>query len=194
MANAMEGAECDEGAAQRDDKLQASQATLLSDFVGVWLGHAEDALGNVDPRGALPIYAFPSRSTLIRLEVSQPERVSATLTFGAGEAPPPAEIAPEDRARHGLPAEGVEYPALPVASAFDVERTGEYDEEGRQLALDGKLVLVFSIDEGSSPELHLRFGPEGLVGAFEGLSLINERGFLTRPGSVRLRRAAAGLD
>jgi hypothetical protein len=35
----------------------------------------------------------------------------------------------------------------------------------------------------------LRFAGDGLIGVFDGLNLINERGYLTRPGSVRFRRA-----
>jgi hypothetical protein len=189
MPNAMEGSECDEGAAPRDDKLQASQATFLSDFVGLWLGHAEDALGNLDARGALPIYSFPSSSTRIRLEVWQGEVVTAKLTFGADAAPSPDDSALGSSAEPSVPSEGFEYWADSIASALDAERSKEFDADGKQLALDGKLVLAFSIDDRFSSELHLRFGGEGLVGAFDGLSLINQRGFLTRPGSVRFRRA-----
>jgi hypothetical protein len=190
----MKGSECDDGADQRDDKRQASEAAFLSDFVGLWLGHAEDALGSVDDRGALPIYSFPSGSTRIRLELVQSDRMAAKLTFGADAAPPASDADREHAPEPGLPAEGLEYWAEPIASARDVELSGEQDAEGEQRALDGKLVLAFSIDAGSSSELHLRFGADGLVGVFDGLSLTNERGFLTRPGSVRFRRAMEPSD
>jgi hypothetical protein len=120
--------------------------------------------------------------------------VTAKLTFGADAAPPPADADLGSAAEPGPPREGLEYRADPIASALDAERSDEFDADGKQLALDGKLVLAFSINDRFSSELHLRFGGEGLVGAFDGLSLINERGFLTRPGSVRFRRATQPSD
>jgi hypothetical protein len=192
MPSSSKGAVCEEG--DQGFKLEVPQATFLADFVGLWLGHVEDALGRVDERGALPIYAFPSGSTSMRLVVSQPDRVTATLTFGADEAPQPTDAELGDPREPGILTEGSEYWAEPVASAFDVERAGNDEAEGQQLALDGKLVLAFSIDDANVSELHLRFARDGLVGAFDGLSLVNARGFLTQPGSVSFRRAIEPSD
>jgi hypothetical protein len=199
----------------RQEKLQAPrQATFLSEFAGTWIGHAEDALGAVNRDGALPTYAFPSGSTRILLEVSSPDQVVAQLTFGEGDPPlPPSDPnlgSPLDpdyvcsgygAALSALPpADGFVYSAEPVASALDLERSGADEAAGEQLALDGKLVLAFStscaMGRCSAPfrsELHLRFAGDGLIGAFDGLNLINGRGFLTRPGSVRFRRAENAL-
>jgi hypothetical protein len=204
----------------REEQLPAQrQAKFLSEFVGTWIGQAEDALGNGDSDGALPIYAFPSGSTRILLEVSGPDPVVAELTFGVGEPLPPSDrnVAsppdpdPDPNPDPGLdqdgaessdlpPADGFVYSARPVANALDVERSGADEALAQRLALDGKLVLAFSTADaigGSSStfvsELHLRFAGEDLIGVFDGLSLINERGFLTRPGRVRFRLAASAL-
>lgn len=187
--NAMRSSECDE--TEQEGKLQAPRAALLSDFAGLWLGDMEDALGDLDRHDGLPVYTFPSGSTRVLLEVlelSEPRHVTATLTFGEGE--PPHRAA--SQLSSPLPAEGLVYSAEPIASAFDLEHTGKHDNYAAELALDGKLVLAFSIDDVSVSELHLRFGSVGLVGIFNGLSLVNERGFLTRPGSVRFQRIHDG--
>jgi hypothetical protein len=181
----------------------APQARLASDFLGLWIGQAEDALASVEPRGALPIYAFPSGSERILLEITQADPLRAQLTFG--ERPPPlpatapkreAPLEPDLRGRRDgtrfsalPPAEGFVYSAEPVASALDLERAGEDELDAAQLALDGKLVLAFSTNSSFVSELHVRFASDGLIGVFDGLSLLNARGFLTRPGSVRFRRA-----
>jgi hypothetical protein len=196
--NAMRGSGCEERAAAGDEGQQTPQtpqATLLSDFAGLWQGYTEDALGDVGPDGALPIYSFPSGSTSILLDVSQTDRVSATLTFGAGEQPQ-RETLPSLSGQNGIkaalvPMEGVAYSAEPVASALDVERAAVAEAPGEPLALDGKLELAFSIEEGSVSELYLRFGRDGLLGVFDGVPLLNERGFLTRPGTVRFSNAGA---
>jgi hypothetical protein len=209
----MESAESDCRLDPPQDKLQvARQAKFLSEFVGTWIGHAQDALGRVNPDGTLPTYAFPSGSTRILLEVSNPDQVVAQLTFGAGEPPPPASDAnlgspldSPDLSGCGAdfsalpPADGFVYSAEPVASALDLERSADDDVAGEPLALDGKLVLAFSTSCATGrcnstfvSELYLRFAGEGLIGVFDGLNLINERGFLTRPGSVRFRRATSG--
>jgi hypothetical protein len=187
------------------------QARFLSEFVGTWIGQAEDALGNVNSEGAMPIYAFPSGSTRILLEVSGPDPVVAELTFGVGEPLPPSDrnvaSPPDPRLDQDSaefsdlpPADGFVYSARPFANALDVERSGADEALAQRLALDGKLVLAFSTADaigGASStfvsELHLRFAGEDLIGVFDGLSLINERGFLTRPGRVRFRLAASAL-
>ena len=186
--NAMQMSKCED--TDPEDKLQAAQATFLSDFVGSWLGDAEDALGDMSRDDALPIYAFPSGSTRILLEVSQPDdQLLAKLTFGEGDPAPPTDA----ELSAPTPSEGLAYSAEPIASALDLERAGEDPAKGKQLALDGKLVLSFSIDDVFVSELHVRLGGDVLVGVFDGLSLINERGFLTRPGSVRFRRLPSAL-
>jgi len=179
----------------REAKLQAvRRATFLSDFAGTWIGQAEDALGHVNRHGAQPIYSFPSGSTRIMLEVSSSDPIMAKLTFGEREHP--------SQASELLPAEGFAYSAAPVASALDVERSGQEEAPGEPLALDGKLVLAFSLGEPSASardrdrpqlasELHVRFAGDRLAGVFDGLNLLNERGFLTRPGRVHFRPARA---
>jgi hypothetical protein len=195
LAGAMRGSKCEERVAAGDDEQQAPQATLPSNFAGLWQGQAEDALADLDSDGAPPIYSFPSGSTSILLDVSPTDPVRATLTFGAGERPPldkPPSLSSQNGIRAALPpAEGVVYPAEPVSSALDVERAAVAETSDEPLALDGKLVLAFSIEAGSVSELHLRFGRDGLAGVFDGLPLLNERGFLTRPGRVRFSNAAA---
>jgi hypothetical protein len=206
--------ECEAPDMPREAELQASrQAMLLSDFVGSWIGQVEDALGRVnDPNGALPTYAFPSGSTRILLEVSIFDRVMAELTFGEGDPPSlpsvptlgsplDPDLGEDDAGLSALPpAVGFVYSAEPVASALDLARAGEdsgpNEAAGEPLALDGKLVLAFStscaIGRCSSTfvsELQLRFAGDGLMGVFDGLNLINERGFLTRPGRVRFSQA-----
>jgi hypothetical protein len=180
--NAMRMSECEDPG--QADKLQAPRARFLSDFVGLWLGDAEDALGDVGPDDALPIYAFPSGSTRILLQVARPRQIAATLTFGEGEPPSPTT---DPNLADLSPTEGFAYSAEPITSALDVERSGGDVDLGKQPAADGKLVLAFSIDDVFISELHVRFAGDRLVGVFDGLSLINERGFLTRPGRVRFR-------
>jgi len=208
----MEGSERACPRAPAEERLPAPrEARFLSEFVGSWTGHAEDALGGVNPDGALPTYAFPSGSARILLEVSGPDQVVAQLTFGEGEPPPPpsdpnlgSPLDSDDlQSEYGAglsappPADGFVYSAEPVASALDLERSGADEVAGEQLALDGKLVLAFSTACATGrcsstfvSELHLRFAGDGLTGVFDGLNLINERGFLTRPGRVRFHRAA----
>ena len=183
--DAMRMSECEDTA--QEGKLRAPRAMFLSEFVGRWIGDAEDALGDMSPDAVLPVYTFPSGSTRILLEVSQPDdELMAKLTFG-GALPAP----PTDAERSApTPTEGLAYSAEPIASALDLERSGEDEASGKQLALDGKLVLTFSVDDAFASELHVRIGGDGLVGVFDGLSLLNERGFLTRPGSVRFRPLA----
>lgn len=188
--NAMRMSECEE--TSQEGKLQAPRAAFLSDFVGLWLGNAEDALGEPSHADMLPIYAFPSGSTRILLEVTQADPISAKLTFGEDE--PPAPLAHPNLGAPALPVEGFAYSAEPITNAFDVERSGRDSDQGKALAPDGKLTLAFSIDAVSLSELHARFASDGLVAAFDGLSLLNERGFLTRPGSVRFRRLAGAAE
>jgi len=187
------------------DERDAPQASYASDFVGLWIGQAEDALPSDEVETALPIYAFPSGSTRILLEVTRADSPLARLTFGESPTPPsgtnPKRGAVLDSDAHVRrsgtalgalpPSEGQVYSAEPVASALDLERSGEDELEATRLALDGKLVLAFSTRSSFVSELHVRFAGNGLVGVFDGLSLLNARGFLTRPGSVRFRRAAA---
>jgi hypothetical protein len=197
MASAMRRSECAESAAALDDELENPRATLLSDFAGLWLGQTEDALGDIDRSGAPPVYLFPSGSTRILLEVSHTDRFSAQLTFGAGEPgslEPPSRVSRSGAASASPPIEGLPYPAEPIASAIDAEKTAEGEVQGEQLALDGKLVLAFSTDEVFVSELHLRFGGDGLVGVFDGLPLLNERGFQTRPGIVEFSRVTQRSD
>lgn len=209
MSDEMRSSECEERGAPKADDLRRPQASLLSDFVGLWLGQAEDALGDVDEHGALPTYSFPSGSTRILLEVSHAEPITAKLTFGASEPSPPEPGVNANRSGGDFaltPAEGLTYAATPIASAFDMERAAKDGGDGeleivtgghpsaRQLAFDGKLVLAFAIDDQAISELHLRLGGDGLIGVFDGLRLLNERGFETRPGSVRFRRGAEGIE
>jgi hypothetical protein len=67
-------------------------AGLVTDFLGVWIGEAEDPLAlqsNAD--GSPSLYRFPSGSTRIRLEFTQVEGfVTASLAFGGAPPPPPA--------------------------------------------------------------------------------------------------------
>jgi hypothetical protein len=100
-------------------------------------------------------------------EVARRIRILAQLTFGEGE-PPHSLIEPSAQ----LPTEGVAYSAEPVASP-----------------LEGTLVLAFSIRSHSASELYVRSTGDGLVGVFDGLDLVDPRGSLTRPGSVRFRPA-----
>jgi hypothetical protein len=178
------------------EKLQAPRrAAFLSEFVGSWLGHAEDALGDVNVDGTLPIYRFPSGSTRILLEVYDSEQISGELTFGERSTSPSESSAL-------LPGEGLVYPLEPILNSVDIARSGQHGGDSARVAFDGKLVFAFSLDEPPAgtgdrdeprraSELHLRFAGDSLVGVFDGVSLLNERGFLTRPGSVRFRKVSS---
>lgn len=62
----------------------------ISDFIGNWVGTAEDPFGVPDQAGRLSLYHFPSGSTQVRLEVSDDENWPIKLRFGAGGPVPPA--------------------------------------------------------------------------------------------------------
>lgn len=60
--------------------------TPIAPFGGLWIGQAENPLA---PAGADRTYHFPSGSTQILLDLTDPEVYYGKLTFGAGETPPP---------------------------------------------------------------------------------------------------------
>lgn len=138
-------------------------AQFLSDFNGVWIGEMEDALAIDD---GVTAYHFPSGSTRVRLEVTDPIG-SSTLTFGDAAPPAPATdpnvgYPPDPSFRFDpatvdgsdvAPTEGFVYSASYIEDSPDVTR---FVEEGGALneggdgplpALDGKLSLSFFADQ-----------------------------------------------
>ncbi|HTV20378.1 MAG TPA: hypothetical protein VMG12_16960 [Polyangiaceae bacterium] len=129
------------------DTEQPSEAFYLSDesFVGRWLGEAREPLAfglGIDDEP--PTYVFPSGSARIVLELASSidaegnVAIDGTLTFGAGESPPPATDATSGypvgfsyddflsygESRNGAarryrgmlpPLEGFDYPLDPIA-------------------------------------------------------------------------------
>ncbi len=168
-AREMEGGECE--APRRGEPLDTPKAQLASDFAGAWIGAAEDALAGVPLDVALPLYAFPSGSTRILLEITQTAPLLAQLTFGERPLRAGSESAGP------APSEGVEYAAEPAGNGDD-----------------GTLVLAFSPTPASVSELYVRRAGDGLVGVFDGLDLEGPQGSLTRPGSVRFRPASGADD
>ncbi len=66
-------------------------------FVGRWIGEATDPLAlSASPNEPAPVYEFPSGATSFVLDIAQTLDVNGeptltgTLTFGVGQAPPPA--------------------------------------------------------------------------------------------------------
>jgi hypothetical protein len=137
-------------------------AEHTSDFDGIWIGEAEDPLSrSVDPA----VYAFPSGSTRILLELSSTS-FTASITFGEGPALPqptnPDVVYPEGavdyiRAGRNLePWEGYAYTAStfsltpadidaldPTAlfSLREYELQNEFFAEGR--VADGRLTVSY---------------------------------------------------
>jgi hypothetical protein len=251
------------------------QAQFLADFIGTWEGDMDDALG-IGADGASPtVYAFPSGSSRLLLELQAGERfMGGTLTFGEGDPLPPptdpdvgypADPSYEFNGHFDSsdipPFEGFAYELAVGADPGDVRRANpppspdelpaddddsddDVDVPTRAVAFDGKVELAFTLDApfapwcelqtddlcnqvngigtgsddpeqcyasvgfGSVPmdchkaeicagehcrfehrtTLDLRFSNDGLTGAFNDLPLFNERGFRTRPGTVRFRR------
>jgi len=66
-------------------------SAYMDDFVGRWIGEAEEPLAYGVGEGPVPTYRFPSGSSNIVLDI-QPTtdltRSTGTITFGAGGAPP----------------------------------------------------------------------------------------------------------
>lgn len=146
------------------------------DFVGRWVGVAEDPLALGGEREA---YAFPSGSSEFRLEISPPEELvlgslRGTLVFGSGPPPPP----PVDPGV-GYPL-GVDYSDLNyferdavAASLYDgplppyegytysvqesfLRYGGGVDSAGAPLVADGVLSLEFDTGELLAPWCELQ--------------------------------------
>lgn len=242
------------------------QAELVTDFAGTWEGSMDDALGIAADGSSPSVYAFPSGSTRLRLEIGfQDGFFFSSLIFGDAEPPPPpidpsVGYPPDPSFRfNGIfdtynvpPFEGFTYN---VDLDFDPSDVGRLDINPNEStdfwlqrpAVDGKLELAFTLDEPFAPwcelqtdglcnsitsigwvgdntnecfvsdgeesraidcqkavicggehcrnehrsTLTLRFSRDGLTGAFNELPLHNERGFRTRPGTVRFQRVDA---
>jgi hypothetical protein len=147
---------------EQDAPAEQPLAEHASDFDGIWIGEAEDPLSrSVDPA----VYAFPSGSTRILLELSSTS-FTASITFGEGPALPqptnPDVVYPEGavdyiRAGHNLePWEGYAYTAntfsltpadidaLDPTALFSVreyELQNEFFAEGR--VADGRLTVSY---------------------------------------------------
>jgi hypothetical protein len=138
-------------------------AEHASDFVGVWVGAADDPLAlqsNADD--APPLFRFPSGSPRIRLELSVADGArlpfpSGTLTFGDAPPPPlatdpdvgypvepdvslPAQFS-DDSLRP--PVEGFAYTATDVGVPRDVAALDDEDFYEEGLSIDGKIELSF---------------------------------------------------
>jgi hypothetical protein len=146
-------------------------AELARDFVGVWVGGAEDPLalqGNADD--SPPLFRFASGSPLIRLELSVADGEvfpSGTLTFGDAPLPPtptdpdvgyPVEPdvslpTPVGEGSVRPPVEGFAHHIEPVYSQRDLATSNvdQSDFYNEGLALDGKLDFDFFSAEVFAP-------------------------------------------
>jgi hypothetical protein len=135
------------------------------DFVGVWVGAADDPLAlqsNADD--APPLFRFPSGSPRIRLEVSIANGEtfpSGALTFGDAPPPPLATdpevgypVEPDVSLPPGStddslrpPVEGFVYSAAEFGASRDIAAFGNEDFYEEGLSIDGKLELSFAPGE-----------------------------------------------
>jgi hypothetical protein len=140
-------------------------AEFARDFVGVWVGAADDPLAlqsNADD--APPLFRFPSGSPRIRLDLSVADDeafVSGTITFGDAPPPPLATdpdvgypVEPDvslpavspDYTVHP-PVEGFVYTATEIGTNRDIAAVGSEDFYSKGLAVDGKIELSFDPGE-----------------------------------------------
>lgn len=155
-----------------------------AEFVGRWVGVAEDPLAFGGPRDA---YVFPSGSAEFHLEIAPPDDprdnlLHGTLVFGAGaplppldpELGPPIDVAYAQLAyldRDAVTASDYRGPLPPLEGhpyliQSTVQRTAfDVDEDGNPLVMDGVLELEFDTTGFIAPwcalqEPRFALGPE----------------------------------